>query len=131
MENFEKLRKGKFGKLRMIPDNRRRQGLPFAILSANRTGTSLSARACYLSTPSSLRIYLHITSLGYAYLLSTARNLLDLRVYPFTHLRPALKGTLCHGVHNAFFPPSPQSHSFNRTPLCILAYTRTELHIRI
>lgn len=105
-------------------------------------GTSTHRRAPFIVSPSRSRVhhpffpfeYLHITSLGYAHLLLIVCNLLDLRVYPFTHLRRALKGTLCHGVHNAFFLPSAlaplfQPHTFTHSHMHTDRHTHT--HSRI
>lgn len=107
----------------------------FAILTANsKPGISLvacifpsSVLSFSLSLSFSLRAYLHITSLGYAYLLSTVRNLLDLlracvSIYPSpTGRSRELCVTEC--ITLSFSLPL-RSLSFKRTPLRILACIR-------
>lgn len=120
---------------------RRRRDSVGSIFKAT-AGTSTHRRAPFIVSPSRSRAhhpffpfeYLHITSLGYAHLLLIVCNLLDLRVYPFTHLRRALKGTLCHGVHNAFFLPSAlaplfQPHTFTHSHMHTDTHTtHTRIH---
>lgn len=111
----------------------------FAILTANsKPSISLvasifpsSVLSFSLSLSFSLRAYLHITSLGYAYLLSTVRNLLDLlracvSIYPSpTGRSRELCVTEC--ITLSFSLPL-RSLSFKRTPLRILACIRAKTH---
>ena len=101
--------------------------MPLVILRKAIVDSLSHPRMHHSSFPLGIFAYYLSLSHGYAHLLLIVCNLLDLlRVYPFTHLHWPLKGTLCHGVYNAFFLPFLRSPSLLTTHLqCILTHMWT------
>lgn len=83
------------------------------------------------SSPSSTFAYYLSLSflLGYAHLLLIVCKLTGpTRVSIYPSPPGSSKGTLCHGAHNAFFPPSPLVPSLSTTHLCAFSQAYGPIH---